>query len=226
MTGHVPAVRVPPDHTASSRPAVVRARGNVEERRDLDPAPSAHRPATQSAVPPEADLGGPGPFRDPAQRDTESASSGAAVAGHSGHDPALAPRPRPPPPGRPVHARQDRPPGDPPEHQGTGPPAGQGESGLGLPQDPRRARWPGSEGSAAASLHQSWRILECVCPEEIARQRIKEQSALGVHPAGNRNYRLYLEVRSRFEAISLPKTMIDTSQPLPDCVEQALAALR
>ena len=80
--------------------------------------------------------------------------------------------------------------------------------------------------NAAASLYQSWRILECVCPAEIARQRIKEQSALGVHPAGNRNYRLYLEVRSRFEAISLPKTMIDTSQPLPDCVEQALAALR
>jgi hypothetical protein len=41
-----------------------------------------------------------------------------------GHDRALAPRPRPPPPGRPVHTRQDRPPGDPPEHQGPGPPAG------------------------------------------------------------------------------------------------------
>src|ERR1019366_3556135 len=43
ITDHVPAVRVPPDHTASSRPAVVRARGNVEERRDLDPAPSVLR---------------------------------------------------------------------------------------------------------------------------------------------------------------------------------------
>src|SRR6266704_6269918 len=80
ITGHVPAVRVPPDHAASSRPAAVPARGNVEERRDLDPAPSAHRPATPSSVPPDADLGGPGTARDPAQRDAESASSGAAVA--------------------------------------------------------------------------------------------------------------------------------------------------
>src|ERR1039457_1262855 len=128
ITGHVHAVPVPLDHAASSRPAAVPARGNVEERRDLDPAPPAHRPATPSAVPPEADLGGPGPFRDPAQRDTESGSSGVVAAGHSRHDPALAPRPRPPPLGRPVQARQDRPPGDPPKHQGTGPPAGPGES--------------------------------------------------------------------------------------------------
>jgi hypothetical protein len=34
----------------------------------------------------------------------------------TGHDRALAPRPRPPPLGRPVHTRQDRPPGDSPEH--------------------------------------------------------------------------------------------------------------
>ncbi len=152
ITGHVPAVRVPPDHAASSRPAAVPARGIVEERRDLDPAPSAHRPATPSSVPPDADLGGPGTARDPAQRDAESASSGAEVAGHSGHDPALAPRHRPRPLGRPVHARQDRPSGDPPEHQGAGPPAGPGESRMGLPQDPRRAGWPGSEGSAVDGL--------------------------------------------------------------------------
>jgi len=54
----------------------------------------------------------------------KSASPRAAAAGHPGHDPALAPRHRPPPLGRQVHARQDRPAGDPPEHQGTGPPAG------------------------------------------------------------------------------------------------------
>jgi adenylylsulfate kinase len=79
--------------------------------------------------------------------------------------------------------------------------------------------------NAAASLRQSWRILECVCSEEIARQRLEEQSASGTHPAGNRNFKLYLEVKSRFEAITLPKTVIDTGQPLETCVEQALAAL-
>jgi|SRR5271165_3185775 len=80
--------------------------------------------------------------------------------------------------------------------------------------------------NAAAALHQSWRILECACPEEIARRRIEEQSTSGAHPAGNRDFKLYLEVKSRFEAIILPKTVIDTSQPLQECVEQALAALR
>lgn len=77
ISGQVPAVRVPPDHAASSKRAAVPAQGSEEERRDLDPPPPAHRPATLSAVPPpEADLGGPGPARDPAQRDTESASWG------------------------------------------------------------------------------------------------------------------------------------------------------
>ena len=80
--------------------------------------------------------------------------------------------------------------------------------------------------NAAATLHQSWRILECVCREEIVRQRLEEHSAAGAHPAGNRDYTLYLEVSSRFEEITLPKTVIDTSKPLPECIELALAALR
>jgi hypothetical protein len=33
-------------------------------------------------------------------------------------------------------------------------------------------------------------------------------------------------VRSRFEAISLPKTVMHTDEPLEECVAQALAALR
>ncbi|MGA2022508.1 MAG: AAA family ATPase [Candidatus Sulfotelmatobacter sp.] len=80
--------------------------------------------------------------------------------------------------------------------------------------------------NTAARLQQSWRILECVCSEEVARQRLEEHSALASHPAGNRNFQLYLEVRSRFEAITLPKTVIDTGEPLETCVQEALAALR
>jgi predicted kinase len=80
--------------------------------------------------------------------------------------------------------------------------------------------------NAAASLHQSWRILECMCAENVARARLEEHAASGSHPAGNRNFQLYLEVKARFEMISLPKTVIDTGQPLETCIEQALAALR
>jgi predicted kinase len=80
--------------------------------------------------------------------------------------------------------------------------------------------------NAAAELHQSWRIIECVCVEEIVKARLENQAAAGSHPAGNRRFDLYLEVRSRFEAIRLPKTVIDTGEALEGCVEQALAALR
>ncbi len=79
---------------------------------------------------------------------------------------------------------------------------------------------------AAASLHQRWRILECVCSDEIARQRLVDQSNAGSHPAGNRNYELYLEVKSRFEAITLPKTVIDTGDPLEACIQRGLQAIR
>ena len=80
--------------------------------------------------------------------------------------------------------------------------------------------------NAAASLHQSWRILECVCSEDVARQRLEQQAASGTHAARNRNFQLYLEVRSRFEAITLPRAVIDTGNPLSACIELALAALR
>ena len=68
----------------------------MEDSRDLDPAPPAHRPATAAAAPPETGLGGPGTASDPARRDTESPSARAAAPGHPGHGPALAPRHRSP----------------------------------------------------------------------------------------------------------------------------------
>jgi predicted kinase len=79
--------------------------------------------------------------------------------------------------------------------------------------------------AAAASMKQSWRILECICSDETAKQRL-DHGASGEHPAGNRDFQLYLAVKARYEAITLPKTIIDTDDPLEDCVEKALAALR
>ncbi|HKV79795.1 MAG TPA: AAA family ATPase [Candidatus Sulfotelmatobacter sp.] len=78
---------------------------------------------------------------------------------------------------------------------------------------------------AAASSHQPWRILECVCADESVRQRLEEDASRGVHPAGNRDYTLYSEVRARFEEIRHLKTVIDTDQPLLTCLELAMAAL-
>ncbi len=79
---------------------------------------------------------------------------------------------------------------------------------------------------AAEALQQPWRILLCVCRDESARQRLEEQAAKGEHPARNRDYQLYLDVKARFEEITLPKTIIDTDQPIEASLEKALDALR
>jgi predicted kinase len=80
--------------------------------------------------------------------------------------------------------------------------------------------------ATADSLHQPCRIVECVCSEESTRKRLEADAESGAHPAGNRNFELYLEAKSRFEAITLPKSVIDTDQPLETCIQQALTALR
>jgi predicted kinase len=78
---------------------------------------------------------------------------------------------------------------------------------------------------AADSLHQAWRILECVCSQETAQQRLEADATAHLHPAGNRNFQLYLDVRARFEAITHAKTVINTDGAIEHCLEQALAAL-
>jgi adenylylsulfate kinase len=79
--------------------------------------------------------------------------------------------------------------------------------------------------SAADSLHQPWRIIECVCSEETARKRLDADVAGDLHPAGNRDFKLYLDVKARFEAITLPRIVVDTDQPLDVCVALAMPDL-
>jgi adenylylsulfate kinase len=74
----------------------------------------------------------------------------------------------------------------------------------------------------ADALGQPWKILECVCSEETARGRLAKNPA---HVAANRDFNLYLQVKARFEEISLPKTTINTDQPLDMCVQIAKSAL-
>jgi predicted kinase len=71
----------------------------------------------------------------------------------------------------------------------------------------------------ARRLNTQWRIIECVCSEETAQQRIESDHT---HPARNRTFDLYTAVRSQFEPIILPKLVVDTDQPLETCVEYVL----
>jgi len=79
--------------------------------------------------------------------------------------------------------------------------------------------------AAAEFLHQPWRILECVCCEEVARKRLNADSKAAIHPAGNRGFSLYLAVKARFEAIIFPKTVIDTGEEVETCVRLAMENL-
>jgi predicted kinase len=77
----------------------------------------------------------------------------------------------------------------------------------------------------ADALSQPWRILECVCSERTARERLAADRAQH-HPAANRDFDLYLRIKARFEEITLPKTILDTDQALESCLQIAKAALR
>ena len=78
---------------------------------------------------------------------------------------------------------------------------------------------------AAQALGQRWHILECICSAETARKRLEQLESAEKHPAANRSYALFLKVKETFEEIRLPKTVIDTQQPLESCVELAIHAI-
>jgi adenylylsulfate kinase len=71
----------------------------------------------------------------------------------------------------------------------------------------------------ADKLGTPWRVVECVCAEEVARARIEAASQ---HPAKNRDFALYQAVRDKFEPIEQPKLVVDTGQPLEENISRAL----
>jgi adenylylsulfate kinase len=76
----------------------------------------------------------------------------------------------------------------------------------------------------AREIDQRSAIIECVCSDESTRRRLDVERDLS-HPAGNRSFALYLEVKARFEPIPYSKTTISTDEPLAHCVEQALKCI-
>ncbi|MDB5312939.1 MAG: ATP-binding protein [Gemmataceae bacterium] len=77
--------------------------------------------------------------------------------------------------------------------------------------------------AAAQAAGEVPRVIECVCAEDVVRERLERDRAVGIHPAGNRTFGLYLSVKDRAEPITVPKLILDTgTTPFPECVRQAL----
>lgn len=78
----------------------------------------------------------------------------------------------------------------------------------------------------AAEHNVLLKIIQCVCSDEVARQRLTQDVADGTHLAGNRDFSLYLTIKAHFEPIREPKLVVDTDNDLTTCVAQCLAYLR
>jgi len=63
----------------------------------------------------------------------------------------------------------------------------------------------------------SWRMVECVCPEEVALERLRADDE---HVAANRDAGLYRKVKAGFQAIRRRKLVVKTTLPLDACVKQ------
>ncbi len=68
-----------------------------------------------------------------------------------------------------------------------------------------------------------WRIIECVCAEEIARARLDRDAKEKRHPARNRDWTLYCALRDSFEPVERPKLRVDTGRPFEESVREGAA---
>jgi adenylylsulfate kinase len=74
----------------------------------------------------------------------------------------------------------------------------------------------------AERLSVPWRILHCVCSDEVAKHRLQPG---GHHLARNRNFRLYKRMQASFEPIAFEHLTINTDQPMNESLAQAAAYL-
>ena len=81
--------------------------------------------------------------------------------------------------------------------------------------------------ASAASLNETPCIIECVCDDEVARERLERDQARGAHPAGNRTFALYQERKTAAESITVPRLVLDTGKTPPgECVKRCLSYLK
>jgi len=69
-------------------------------------------------------------------------------------------------------------------------------------------------------------MIECVCPEEAAHQRLSRDDAFGLHIAANRDFGLYQKLKTQAVPIQVPHLQVDTTCSLEECATACLDYLR
>lgn len=70
------------------------------------------------------------------------------------------------------------------------------------------------------------RLVECVCADEVAWERLARDRERGTHVAANRTYALYQARKAAVEPITVPHLVLDTGRtPLADCIAHCLEYL-
>jgi predicted kinase len=69
-------------------------------------------------------------------------------------------------------------------------------------------------------------IIECVSPEETIRQRLNRDAAIGTHPALNRSFEMYKELKAQAEPIETAHLVVNTDGKLEDCIATCVEYLR
>ena len=75
----------------------------------------------------------------------------------------------------------------------------------------------------AKSIGTPWRVVECVCPEDVALRRLKENLD---HIAENRGPALYQIVKASFQRIRRRKLVVQTTSKLGACATKVEEYLR
>jgi predicted kinase len=66
------------------------------------------------------------------------------------------------------------------------------------------------------------RFIHCVCSDNAARARLERAASSGEHLAANRNFHLYLRLKSQFEPLKVQHLIVDTEEAVELCILRCL----
>ncbi len=76
--------------------------------------------------------------------------------------------------------------------------------------------------AVADRIGQPLYVIKCCCSDDEARRRLEADRSERRHPAANRDFGLYLEIKSRQEPLPLSALELDTSLDQETCLSRCL----